>query len=164
MKFDSTEKIDFYLPKVQSFIDEVVMPVELDILKKDIPVDKRWEPHPEIEDLKKEARDRGLWNLFLPDSDYGAGLTNYEYAHLAEAMGRTHFASEAMNCSAPDTGNMEVLVRYGSKEQQDQWLKPLLNGEIRSAFGMTEPQVASSDATNMEATACLLYTSDAADE
>ena len=156
MKFDSTEKIDFYLPKVQSFIDEVVMPVELDILKQDIPVDKRWEPHPEIEDLKKEARDRGLWNLFLPDSDYGAGLTNYEYAHLAEAMGRTHLASEAMNCSAPDTGNMEVLVRYGSKEQQDQWLKPLLNGEIRSAFGMTEPQVASSDATNMEATAELV--------
>ena len=156
MKFDSTEKIDFYLPKVQSFIDEVVMPVELDILKQDIPVDKRWEPHPEIEDLKKEARDRGLWNLFLPDSDYGAGLTNYEYAHLAEAMGRTHFASEAMICSAPDTGNMEVLVRYGSKEQQDQWLKPLLNGEIRSAFGMTEPQVASSDATNMEATAELV--------
>ena len=156
MKFDSTEKIDFYLPKVQSFIDEVVMPVELDILKQDIPVDKRWEPHQEIEDLKKEARDRGLWNLFLPDSDYGAGLTNYEYAHLAEAMGRTHFASEAMNCSAPDTGNMEVLVRYGSKEQQDQWLKPLLNGEIRSAFGMTEPQVASSDATNMEASAELV--------
>ena len=156
MKFESTEKIDFYLPKVQSFIEEIVMPVELEILKQETPADKRWDPHPEIEDLKKEARDIGLWNLFLPDSDYGAGLSNYEYAHLAEAMGRTHFASEAMNCSAPDTGNMEVLVRYGSKEQQDQWLKPLLNGEIRSAFGMTEPQVASSDATNMEATAELV--------
>ena len=156
MKFESTEKIDFYLPKVKSFIDEIVMPAEMEILKQEIPVEKRWEPHPEIEGLKKEAQDRGLWNLFLPDSDYGAGLSNYEYAHLAEAMGRTHFASEAMNCSAPDTGNMEVLVRYGSKEQQDQWLKPLLNGEIRSAFGMTEPQVASSDATNMEATAELV--------
>ena len=156
MKFDSTEKIDFYLPKVKSFIKEVVEPVELEILKQDISVEKRWEPYPEVEALKKEARNRGLWNLFLPDSDYGAGLSNYEYAHLAEAMGRTHFASEAMNCSAPDTGNMEVLVRYGSKEQQDEWLKPLLNGEIRSAFGMTEPQVASSDATNMEATAELV--------
>ena len=156
MKFDSTEKIDFYLPQVKSFIKEVVEPVEMEILKQDISVEKRWEPHPEVEALKKEARDRGLWNLFLPDSDYGAGLSNYEYAHLAEAMGRTLFASEAMNCSAPDTGNMEVLVRYGSKEQQDQWLKPLLNGEIRSAFGMTEPQVASSDATNMEATAELV--------
>ena len=156
MKFESTEKIDFYLPKVKSFIDEVVMPVELEILNQKIPEDKRWEPHPELEPLKKEARDRGLWNLFLPDSDYGAGLSNYEYAHLAEVMGRTHFASEVMNCSAPDTGNMEVLVRYGSKDQQDKWLKPLLDGEIRSAFGMTEPQVASSDATNMEATAELV--------
>ena len=155
MKFDSTEKIDFYLPKVQSFIDEVVMPVELDILKQDIPVDKRWEPHPEIEDLKKEARDRGLWNLFLPDSDYGAGLTNYEYAHLAEAMGRTHFASEAMNCSAPDTGNMEVIARYGNEKHQEEWLQPLLDGKIRSAFSMTEPGTASSDATNMQATAVL---------
>ena len=155
MKFDSTEKIDFYLPKVQSFINEVVMPVELDILKKDIPVDKRWEPHPEIEDLKKEARDRGLWNLFLPDSDYGAGLTNYEYAHLAEAMGRTHFASEAMNCSAPDTGNMEVIARYGNEKHQEEWLQPLLDGKIRSAFSMTEPGTASSDATNMQATAVL---------
>ena len=155
MKFDSTEKIDFYLPKVQSFIDEVVMPVELDILKQDIPVNKRWEPHPEIEDLKKEARDRGLWNLFLPDSDYGAGLTNYEYAHLAEAMGRTHFASEAMNCSAPDTGNMEVIARYGNEKHQEEWLQPLLDGKIRSAFSMTEPGTASSDATNMQATAVL---------
>ena len=97
MKFESTEKIDLYLPKVKSFIDEVVMPVELEILNQKIPEDKRWEPHPELEGLKKEARDRGLWNLFLPDSDYGAGLTNYEYAHLSEVMGLTHFASEAMN-------------------------------------------------------------------
>ena len=155
MKFDSTEKIDFYLPKVQSFIDEVVMPVELDILKQDIPVDKRWEPHPEIEDLKKEARDRGLWNLFLPDSDYGAGLTNYEYAHLAEEMGKSHIASEAMNCSAPDTGNMEVIARYGNEKHQEEWLQPLLDGKIRSAFSMTEPGTASSDATNMQATAVL---------
>ena len=156
MQFETTEKIDFYLPKVKEFVEEVVLPVEAKIHGKEIPEKDRWKPHPELEELKKEARKRGLWNLFLPDSEFGAGLSNFEYAHLAEEMGRTVFASEAMNCSAPDTGNMEVLVRYGSNEQKDTWLKPLLNGEIRSAFGMTEPNVASSDATNMEATAKLV--------
>ena len=156
MQFETTEKIDFYLPKVKEFVEEVVLPVEAKIHGKEIPEKDRWKPHPELEELKKEARKRGLWNLFLPDSEFGAGLSNFEYAHLAEEMGRTVFASEAMNCSAPDTGNMEVLVRYGSDEQKDTWLKPLLNGEMRSAFGMTEPNVASSDATNMEATAKLV--------
>ena len=156
MNFESTEKIDFYLPKVKQFIEEEVIPVEKKIHKQEKTGLDRWQPHEELEPLKEKAKKRGLWNLFLPDSELGAGLSNFEYAHLAEQMGRTTFASEVMNCSAPDTGNMEVLVRYGSKEQQDQWLKPLLNGEIRSAFGMTEPGVASSDATNMEAKAELV--------
>ena len=156
MNFETTEKIDFYLPKVKAFVEDHVIPVEKEIHSQDRPLEERWQPHPELEPLKEEAKKQGLWNLFLPDSELGAGLSNFEYAHLAEQMGRTTFASEAMNCSAPDTGNMEVLVRYGSNEQQDQWLKPLLNGEIRSAFGMTEPGVASSDATNMEAKAELV--------
>jgi acyl-CoA dehydrogenase len=137
--------------KLQAFLDEKVHPAEA-VLAEQVadPGYRQWTRPPIIDELKAEARSRGLWNLFLPDKRYGAGLTNLQYAPLAELTGRSpSLAPEALNCAAPDTGNMEVLSEFGSPEQQDRWLKPLLEGEIRSAFCMTEPEVASSDASNI---------------
>ena len=149
------EAIDL-LDRVKDFINDEVKPKE-HVFHDQIKEGKdRWNQYPEvIDELKDKAKTSGLWNLFLPESEFGAGLTNYEYAHLAEQMGKSHIASEAMNCSAPDTGNMEVIARYGNEQHQEEWLQPLLDGKIRSAFGMTEPGTASSDATNMQATAIL---------
>ncbi|MEW6128451.1 MAG: acyl-CoA dehydrogenase [Acidobacteriota bacterium] len=150
MHFEYSDKVKDLIKRVQGFVEEYVYPNEKTYYEQ-IAEGDRWQPVQIIEDLKPVARKQGLWNLFLPESDQGAGLSNLEYAPLCEIMGRSPFASEVFNCSAPDTGNMEVLARYGSKEQQDKWLTPLLNGEIRSCFAMTEPDVASSDATNIQA-------------
>ena len=139
--------------QLKAFMAEHIYPNEgryWEELQANTAAGKRWTPLELIEGLKVKARAVGLWNLFLPESKYGAGLTNQEYAPLAEIMGRVPWASEVFNCSAPDTGNMETLVRYGSPEHHKQWLEPLLDGKIRSAFAMTEPAVASSDATNIE--------------
>lgn len=154
MDFGYSPKTQELRAAVSAFMDEHVYPNEARYwaeLEANTQAGKRWSPLPVIEELKPKARAVKLWNLFLPDSTLGAGLTNQEYAPLAEIMGRVPWASEVFNCSAPDTGNMEVLVRYGSAEHKKQWLEPLLRGEIRSAFAMTEPAVASSDATNIEA-------------
>ncbi len=144
--------------KILDFIENKVEPVEEEY-HSEVSVGDRWSHTPRQEeilnDLKAIARDMGLWNFFLPESQGGAGISNLEYAQLAEIMGRSRLASEAFNCSAPDTGNMEVLERYGSEEQKQEWLVPLLAGEIRSAFAMTEPGVASSDATNISTSAVL---------
>jgi acyl-CoA dehydrogenase len=144
--------------KIRAFVEDKVEPIEAEYLA-EIAVDDRWSHTPRQEEilngLKDEARAQGLWNFFLPESQGGGGITNLEYSHMAEIMGRSRLASESMNCSAPDTGNMEVLERYGSEEQKKQWLEPLLAGEIRSAFAMTEPGVASSDATNIATRAVL---------
>ena len=149
------EAIDL-LDRVKNFINDEVKPKEHVFHDQIKEGEDRWNQYPEvIDELKDKAKASGLWNLFLPESEFGAGLTNYEYAHLAEQMGKCHLASEAMNCSAPDTGNMEVIARYGNEQHQEEWLQPLLDGKIRSAFGMTEPGTASSDATNMQATAVL---------
>jgi acyl-CoA dehydrogenase len=140
--------------RLQSFIAEHILPAEPRYhaeVEANTAAGRRWTPLQLIEELKAKARAAGLWNLFLPDSELGAGLSNQDYAPLAEIMGRTPWASEVFNCSAPDTGNMEVLVRYGTPEQKKRWLEPLLDGRIRSAFAMTEPAVASSDATNIQA-------------
>ena len=144
------------ISRVKDFIEKECVPVEHTFHEQIQDGEDRWNSYPPImNELKDKAKSLGLWNLFLPESEFGAGLTNYEYAHLAEAMGTCHIASEAMNCQAPDTGNMEVIARYGNEDHQKEWLQPLLDGEIRSAFGMTEPGVASSDATNMQASAVL---------
>ncbi len=144
-----SDRTNVLLERLNTFMDAHVYPNEEEI-DAQIAEGDRWGHPPLMEQLKDKARSEGLWNLFLPESEHGAGLSNFEYAPLCEVMGRSEYAPEVFNCSAPDTGNMEVLARYGTKAQQDQWLTPLLAGEIRSAFAMTEPEVASSDATNIE--------------
>ena len=149
MDFKFSDKVKELERRLQAFMDEYIYPNERrfhDEIERN-----RWLPTRIIEELKPKARAAGLWNLFLPESERGAGLTNLEYAPLCEIMGRSAMAPEVFNCSAPDTGNMEVLARYGTTEQKERWLTPLLAGEIRSCFAMTEPAVASSDATNIEA-------------
>ncbi len=150
MFYEFSEKTKALQVRLQAFMKKNIYPNEQKFYQQ-IEEGDRWEPLPLMEELKEKARDEGLWNLFLPESEYGAGLTNFEYAPLCEIMGRSPMAPEVFNCSAPDTGNMETLVRYGNAEQKKRWLEPLLNGEIRSAFCMTEPDVASSDATNIQA-------------
>jgi acyl-CoA dehydrogenase len=151
MDFAYSEKVEALRAQLLAFMDEHVYPNERTYVEQHEAQDDRWLTPPVLGELKAKAREAGIWNLFLPDSEFGAGLSNLEYAPLCEIMGRSPIAPEVFNCAAPDTGNMEVLARYGSKEQQDEWLRPLLAGEIRSAFAMTEPAVASSDATNIEA-------------
>ncbi|MEG5266200.1 acyl-CoA dehydrogenase [Pseudomonas sp. JDS28PS106] len=152
MDFAYSPKVKDLCERVSAFMDEDVYPAE-PVFARQVATGDRWQPTAIMEQLKDRAKKAGLWNLFLPDSESGAGLTNLEYAPLAEIMGRSLLGPEPFNCSAPDTGNMEVLVRYGTEAQKRQWLDPLLRGEIRSAFAMTEPDVASSDATNMQARA-----------
>jgi acyl-CoA dehydrogenase len=149
MDFGYSEKVQKLQARVSAFMNQHVYPNE-QTFQREVDEGDRWQPTRIIDELKKKAREQGLWNLFLPESEAGAGLTNLEYAPLCEIMGWVHWAPEVFNCSAPDTGNMEVLVRYGTPEQKKQWLEPLLKGEIRSCFAMTEPAVASSDATNIE--------------
>jgi acyl-CoA dehydrogenase len=150
MDFEFSDKVRDLQTRLQAFMEEHVYPNEA-VFQQQIEQGARWELPPVMEELKAKARAAGLWNLFLPESDYGAGLKNLEYAPLCEIMGRSPLAPEIFNCNPPDTGNMEVLVRYGTAEQKHQWLEPLLAGEIRSCFCMTEPEVASSDATNIRA-------------
>ncbi len=152
MDFEYSPRVAELRTQITEFMQAHIYPAEGPYREAVDGGDSRWSIPPIMEDLKDKARAAGLWNLFLPESEYGAGLTNLEYAPLAELMGRSLIASEVFNCSAPDTGNMEVLVRYGSDNDKKTWLEPLLRGEIRSAFAMTEPDVASSDATNIRAT------------
>jgi acyl-CoA dehydrogenase len=154
MEFSHTDKVRGLQGRLKDFMDQYVYPAEpraREELENNRRTGNPWQPLKTVEDLKQQAKARGLWNLFLPESAHGAGLTNLEYAPLCEIMGRSHLAPEACNCSAPDTGNMEVLARYATPAQQRQWLEPLLEGRMRSGFAMTEPAVASSDATNIAA-------------
>ena len=150
MQFAHTDKVEAIRHKLIAFMNQHVYPNEARFEAWLAEAPSRWsEAPPLLDELKRKARAQGLWNLFLPDNEWGAGLTNLEYAPLCEVMGRSHIAPEVFNCSAPDTGNMELLAKYGSEPQKKQWLVPLLEGKIRSAFAMTEPDVASSDATNI---------------
>jgi acyl-CoA dehydrogenase len=157
MDFTTSSRAQNYLQRLGAFMQEHVLSEEAKYCREvqNVADWRTWKQPSVMEELKTKARAAGLWNLFLPEQGYGAGLTNVEYAPLAEMMGRCSIAPEVFNCNAPDTGNMEVLARYGSPEQKERWLKPLLAGEIRSAFCMTEPGVASSDATNIQATAVI---------
>jgi acyl-CoA dehydrogenase len=149
MEFEYSKKTQDLMGRVDAFMQEHVFPNEARY-HHEVAEGDRWQPTKVVEELKAKARSQGLWNLFLPQSQLGAGLTNLEYAPLCELMGRVYWSPEVFNCSAPDTGNMETLERYGSPEQKKQWLEPLLEGKIRSCFAMTEPAVASSDATNIQ--------------
>ncbi|MBL8171152.1 MAG: acyl-CoA dehydrogenase family protein [Acidobacteria bacterium] len=148
MNFEYSDKVKYLQKKLTAFMDEYIYPNEGTYYEQNH-TGERWKVIPIIEELKPKAKAEGLWNLFLPESEHGAGLTNLEYAPLCEIMGRVPWSAEVFNCSAPDTGNMEVLVRYASEDLKKQWLPLLLNGEIRSCYAMTEPEVASSDATNI---------------
>ncbi len=150
MDFEYSERTVKLRREVEEFMDAHIYPNESTYYAQLEEGDTRWCEPPILEEMKEKARAANLWNLFLPESSRGAGLTNLEYAPLCEVMGRVHWAAEVFNCSAPDTGNMETIERYGSDEHKERWLKPLLEGKIRSAFAMTEPAVASSDATNIE--------------
>jgi len=150
MDFEHSKKVTDLVVRLEDFMDKHVYPVEKEYEDYFKTTDNLWKSPPLMTELKEKAKQAELWNLFLPESERGAGLTNLEYAPLAEVMGRVTWCSEVFNCTAPDTGNMEVIDRYGSEEQKEQWLEPLLRGEIRSCFSMTEPEVASSDATNIE--------------
>ena len=157
MDFEFNQKTKDYLSRLKHFMDENVYPIERDVLTENAAINEtgdwtKWQIPPSLAPLKQKAKAAGLWNLFLPDAELGQGLTCLEYAPLAEEMGRCLFGAEIFNCNAPDTGNMEVLYHYGSDAQKTEWLTPLLDGDIRSVFAMTEPDVASSDATNMCAT------------
>ena len=156
MDFEYSDRTKALVEKLNKFMDDVIYPAEPIYEEQMEKAKDRWQLPPVLEECKAEAKKRGLWNMFLPaDRDSGdthgtMGLSNLEYAPICEILGRSSIASEAVNCSAPDTGNIEVFARYGTKEHKEQWLKPLLNGEIRSCFAMTEPAVASSDARNVE--------------
>ena len=149
MDFEFSDKVKELQKRLTYFMNENVYKNE-EVFEDQLNKNGRWNIPPILEELKSKAKKQGLWNLFLPESDYGAGLKNIEYAPLCEIMGRSPIGPEVFNCSAPDTGNMEVFVRYGTEEQKEKWLKPLLNGDIRSSFAMTEPAVASSDASNIQ--------------